>query len=181
MHEREIIELLMSRDERGIEQLMLHYGPLMRYIIAPILSDARDREDCLNDVALRVWDKIDSFDDLRGSFSVWLTAVTRNAALNRARGVPAAESTEDIPKETPSPEPTPEEAVLIAERKAALGRAIDGLTSRDKTIFYRKYYYLQSTSQIAAELGMTERAVEGRLYRIRKRLRSKLGGEGYEC
>ncbi|MFR0796033.1 MAG: sigma factor-like helix-turn-helix DNA-binding protein [Oscillospiraceae bacterium] len=45
-------------------------------------------------------------------------------------------------------------------------------------MFYRKYYYLQSTAQIAAELGMTERAVEGRLYRLKKRLRTMLGGDG---
>ena len=173
MHEREIIELLLSRDERGLSELLLHYGPLMRYIIAPILPDGRDREDCLNDVAMRVWDKIETFDDLKGSFSGWLTAITRNAALNRARGGTVADSTEEIPQNTPSTLPTPEEAVLMAERKAALGRAIDGLASRDKAIFYRKYYYLQPTAQIAAELGMTERAVEGRLYRIRKRLRSK--------
>ena len=31
--------------------------------------------------------------------------------------------------------------------------------------------------QIAAELGTTERAVEGRLYRIKKALRKALGGD----
>ena len=40
-----------------------------------------------------------------------------------------------------------------------------------------EYYYLQPTSQIASELGTTERAVEGRLYRLKKRLRGMLGGE----
>ena len=40
-------------------------------------------------------------------------------------------------------------------------------------MFYRKYYYCQSTAQIAAELGLTERGVEGRLYRLRQ----KLGGD----
>ena len=48
----------------------------------------------------------------------------------------------------------------------------------DKQLFYRKYYYCQSTSQIAAEMGMTERAAEGRLYRLRQRLRQELGGDG---
>jgi RNA polymerase sigma-70 factor (ECF subfamily) len=45
-------------------------------------------------------------------------------------------------------------------------------------IFFRKYYYLQTTAQIASETGMTERAIEGRLYRIKKRLRKLLGGDG---
>ena len=35
----------------------------------------------------------------------------------------------------------------------------------------------KSTAQIAAELGITERAAEGRLYRLRQRLRNLLGGD----
>ena len=33
-------------------------------------------------------------------------------------------------------------------------------------------------AQIASELGMTERAVEGKLYRLKKKLRKMLGGDG---
>ena len=36
MKQPEIIELLLTHDERGMEALLLHYGPLMRYVIAPI-------------------------------------------------------------------------------------------------------------------------------------------------
>ncbi|WP_417176253.1 sigma factor-like helix-turn-helix DNA-binding protein [Anaerotignum sp.] len=36
---------------------------------------------------------------------------------------------------------------------------------------------MQSTAQIARELGMTERAVEGKLYRLKKKLRNLLGGD----
>ena len=51
------------------------------------------------------------------------------------------------------------------------------LGTRDRQLFYRKYYYLQSISQIAAEMGLTERAAEGRLYRLRQQLRQELGGD----
>ena len=44
--------------------------------------------------------------------------------------------------------------------------AIARLTHEEQHIFYRKYYYLQRTAQITAELGMTERFVEGKLYRL---------------
>ena len=62
---------------------------------------------------------------------------------------------------------------------AALHDALARLGQNDRALFYRKYYYLQSTAQIAAELGMTARAVEGRLYRLKKQLRRMLGGEGH--
>ena len=58
-----------------------------------------------------------------------------------------------------------------------LRAALDRLGEADRRLFYRKYYYLQSTAQLAAELGTTERAVEGRLYRIKKKLRAQLGGD----
>lgn len=147
VHEQDMIALLQQHDERGMDVLLLHCGPLMRYIIAPIVPDALDREECLSEASLRVWNKIAQFDAARGSWSAWLTAVTRNTALN-------------------------------FQRSAALHDALARLGQNDRALFYRKYYYLQSTAQIAAELGMTERAVEGRLYRLKKRLRTMLGGDG---
>ena len=63
------------------------------------------------------------------------------------------------------------------ERRSRLGAVIAALPVQERDLFYRKYYYCQSTAQMAAELGLTERAVEGRLYRLRQGLRQKLGGE----
>lgn len=177
MKERDIIEMLISRDENGMNALLVHYGPLMRYIISPILSDAHDVEYCLSEAAMRVWDKIEMFNPNRGSWTAWLTAVTRNTALNYAKKSSHHSETEEIPETMPSPDPTPEEVLLRKERQAALNRALEQLSSKDRTLFYRKYYYMQSTAQIASELGMTERAVEGRLYRLKKQLRKKLGGD----
>ena len=169
-----MIAQLLQQDERGMEALLLHYGPLMRYIIAPILPDPQDREECLSEASLRVW----QFDAARGSWSAWLTAVTRNTALNFQRSAARHGDTQTLPEDAPSPEASPEEALIQAERRAALHDALARLGQNDRALFYRKYYYLQSTAQIAAELGMTERAVEGRLYRLKKRLRTMLGGDG---
>lgn len=179
MHEEEIIALIRKRDSKGAELLLQHYGPLMRYIIAPILSNPQDEEECLQEVAMRVWEKIELFDAKRGSFTTWLTAITRNTALNRSRQNTPMSLVQEIPEDMPSSEPTPEEAILQKEKKQDLLRAINQLSSKEKVLFYRKYYYLQSTAQIAAELGMTKRAVEGKLYRLKIRLRRMLGGDQY--
>ncbi len=175
MHETKIIGLLLARDERGMDALLQHYGPLMRYVIAPILPNPHDREECLSACAMRVWDKIGQFDRQRSSWSAWLTAIARNTALNRARKDARANDTEPLRPELASPEPTPEQAVLIQERREAVQRILQQLPAGERALLYRKYYYMQPTAQIASELGMTERAVEGRLYRLKKRLRKKLG------
>ena len=179
VQEQEMIAQLLQKDERGMEALLQHYGPLMRYIIAPILPDPQDREECLSEVSMRVWSRIAQFDPARGSWNAWLTAVTRSTALNYQRSAARHGGTQTLPEDAPSPEASPEEALIQAERSAAVHNALGRLSPGDQALFYRKYYYLQSTAQIASELGMTARAVEGRLYRLKKQLRRMLGGEGH--
>lgn len=179
MQENTVERLLLEKNEQGMDALLLHYGPLMRYIIAPILQNPQDREDCLSEVLMRVWEKIGQFDGEKGSFRAWLTAITRNTALNYARKA-SGSSAEELSESTPSPELSPEETLLKKERQEALKTALSRLSYKDRLLFYRKYYYRQSTAQIAAELGMTERAVEGKLYRVKKQLRKSLGGEACE-
>ena len=160
MQEKDIIELLLQRNEKGMDALLLHYGPLMRYIIAPILKNPQDREDCLSEVTMCVWEKIGQFNRERGSWKAWLTSIARNTALNHTRNISYRNCHQ--------------------ERQSAVKNALCRLSAKDRMLFYRKYYYLQSTAQIASELGMTERAVEGRLYRMKKQLRKMLGGEAHD-
>lgn len=178
MQEREIITLLMRQDPQGAEALLSHYGPLMKYVIGPIVYNEQDQEECLSEAVLRVIDKIHLYDPERGSWTAWITAVTRSVALNKTRATKSRFETEEITLEIPSPDPIPEEQLLLRERQNELRDAIALLSQKDRLIFYRKYYYLQTTAQIASEVGMTEGAIEGRLYRIKKRLRRLLGGDG---
>lgn len=177
MRETEIIKMLLKRDEKGLESLLIYYGPLIKYIIAPILPNDQDREECLSEVTMRVWENIWQFDIQKGSFKAWLTSIARYAAINRTRNIPDHTSVDELSENTPSFELTPEEAVIRQDRKNAVVRALQRISPEERILFYRKYYYLQPTSQIASELGMTERAVEGKLYRLKKRLRKILGGE----
>ena len=178
MQESDIIEMLRKQHPSGPEELISHYGPLMKYIIKPIVSNVQDREECLSEAVMRILDKVHLYDEERGSWTAWITSVTRSVALNKLRSLKAAYDEIEVTADTPSPEPTPEEQLLQKERRNELRNAIAQLSQKDRLIFYRKYYYLQTTAQIASEIGMSERAVEGRLYRIKKRLRKLLGGDG---
>ena len=178
MEEKQIISLLLAHQQHGLAQFQCRYTPLMRYIIAPILDDRRDQEECISDVIMKVWEHIDKFNPQKGSFTTWLTVLTRNSALNWAR----TQKSTVLPLEDaalPS-SPGPEEDLLKQERTRALQQALQLLGSTDRSLIYRKYFYLQSTAMIARELGMTERAVEGRLYRIKKKLQNKLGGDFHD-
>lgn len=177
MNQTDLINALLTRSDGALDQLKLHYGPLIRYVINPILTDERDREEAISDILLRVWDRVDQYNPKQGSFPNWLSALSRNAAIDRARRLPP--KGEELKETLPAPDSDPEQALLKRERQRALHNALSQLEPSDKALFYRKYYYRQSTAQIAAELGTTERAIEGKLYRIKQKLRKALGGEYY--
>lgn len=177
MDDQQIISSLKRREEAGLRELMRRYGPLLRYVVSPILPDPREAEECLSDIYMKLWGKMDSFDRSKGSLNAWLTAVARNAALNRARRLCPEEPLEDAAH--PSQE-SAEETVLRRERQAILLAVVNELSEKERALFYRKYYYCQSTAQMAAELGLSVRAVEGRLYRLREKLRKRLGGEDWD-
>lgn len=180
MNDFDLIKLLKNRDPSGIELFLRDYSPLMRYIIAPILPDYHDQEECLSEITARIWEKIDLYDSKRGNWTSWLTALTRNTALNRAKQNQRKHNFEELSDTMPSQSPTPEQIILKQEQQKRLVSALQKLSTADQLLFYRKYYYLQSTAQIASELHMTERAVEGKLYRIKKKLRKELGGANYD-
>lgn len=161
-----------------IEALLERHGPMMAYVIRGILSDPHEQEECLAQVRARVWERWETYDREKASPATWLTALCRNAAYDRLRTQARQRERAGTLDETmASPAPGPEEVLLQKERLETLSRLLSAMSAGDRALFYRKYYYLQSTEQMAAELGTTARAVEGRLYRIRKKLQKQMGGE----
>lgn len=177
MQDKDILDQIRRDRTNGITLLIQQYGPLIRYIIRPILSDVHAREDCYAEITLRVWERFDQYNPGRGSIAAWLTAIARNTALNLLRSAAQNPASAPISDDVPTVEPSPEDLIVKKEMVNKLRVALAILSTTDRTIIYRKYYYRQPIAQIAAELGMTERAIDGRLYRIKRRLRKELGGE----
>ena len=118
MDDRQLMASIAGGDEAALQALLRRFTPLFLYILRPILPDERDREECLADISLRIWQGAGSFDGAKGSLNGWLTALTRNAALNRAR----AKGTEDAPLEdtVPHGDGSAEDEVLRRERQEVL-------------------------------------------------------------
>ena len=174
MTDQEIVALYWQRSEEAVRQSQARYGGYCLAVAGRILASRQDAEECVSDIYLRVWEKFASFDRNKGSLAAWLTAVARNAAVDRRRRSRAPEQNWE---ENEGASPSPEDEVLRRERTRQLRQALDTLGAVEQLLFYRKYYYLQSTAQIAAEMGLSERAVEGRLYRLRRRLQKAMGGD----
>ena len=111
MQNDQTVQLIRERNEKGMQSLLKHYGPLMRYVAEPILENASDCEELLQDVALRVWERIDRYDEAKASFSTWVTTITRNAALDKLKRRRETESYEALSDQIPAESGDPEAEV----------------------------------------------------------------------
>ena len=157
--DHDIIEFLAAKDERAVTLMADRYEKLIRYIAVTILGDRSESvEECINDVYMKIWMKGHLYDFEKASFKTYLKAVTRNAALNHLRKLKRLEELEGL-----------DESDTIQSEYIDY-RILRELKKKDKELVLRRFYYLQSTRQIAAAMEMSENAVDSKLSRLRKKI-----------
>jgi len=176
----DIVALLRERDQKSIELIAERYERLLRYIAVTILRDRETEvEECINDVYLKVWTHGVEFDLEKASLRTWLKAITRNTALNYLRKASRREEFEETGEEDPlrpgsmDDSNNPERRMIFQEEVQALERVLNDLKKKDRELVLRRFYYLQSTRQIAEAMQMSENAVDSRLSRLKKKIRKR--------
>ena len=168
-----------QQDERiAAEDVILLYKGLLYYVIRPIVANENLLDDCYSEICQIIISNYEKYDEKKGSLTAWLTRVARNGALNfknNKKNIIMAGEEDNIPEIADYD--TPEDQLIRKENRKELADAINTLSREELNLLLRKYYYMQSTKQIGAELGLSERAVEGKLYRIKKKLIKKIGGQ----
>ena len=144
-----------------------------------LTANEEDARDVVQDAYLRAWKGIDRF---RGDaqFSTWMYRITANAAstLIEKRRRRRTEVLDDLtePVET-AHDAQPELAMESAIGLAELGRAVEALPPKLRSVVVLKDVYGLPHEAIAAELGISVAAAKVRLHRGRKRLRELLDDE----
>ena len=182
--DQEIVQLLSNRDEVGLAHLAKKYERLVLHIVKTILgTNINDIEECINDTYLRVWINIDRFDFEKASFKTYLKVIARNMAINKLRTVAKKESkiipldyseaAQDYIEEKHNVEGT----VILKEDVKRLNHIIVNLKKKDKEIAIRKFFYLQSSKDIAKAMNMTVTAIDSRISRLRSKIQEEFKKE----
>ncbi|MBQ3783034.1 MAG: sigma-70 family RNA polymerase sigma factor [Lachnospiraceae bacterium] len=180
MRDRKIIKLIEKRDEKGLEALSEKYEKLLTYIATGILgSNVEDIEECVNDTYLKIWNHIHEFDLEKASFKTYLSVIVRNTSINRLRkisrmeGVSQKEELSELAADYVDQRQNVEAALESKENMQALTKVIEGLKKKDKEMVLRRYYYMQSSKEIAFQMGMSVNAVDSKLSRLRKQMKQQ--------
>lgn len=183
MEDSKIIRLLWNRAEAGLELLAKKYGARLLATARNILGSHQDAEESVNDTYLAVWNAVPP--KKPDPFSGFVFKTGRNLALKKYRYLSAEkrQGTYDLSLEELAgciPGPALEETVDARALGRTIDRFLDTVSRVSRVIFLRRYWFGDSTREIARQLGMTVNAVNVRLSRTRTQLRDYLIQEGYD-
>ena len=178
MDDEKIIELFFNRSEQAIEEVDKKYGKTCHNISYNILHNKLDAEECVNDAYLGAWNAIPPARP--NPLLTYLCKIVRNLSLKRYEFNTAIKrnSTYDVAMEElesclSSPE-TVESEIALKELTHIIENFLDSLSTENRVIFLRRYWFSDTYSDIAARVGMTEKNVSVRLTRICEKLRNYL-------
>jgi RNA polymerase sigma-70 factor (ECF subfamily) len=175
-----LVIALRSQSASALEQLMDRYRNSVYGLVNRVLAGAgrtEDMEECVSDVFLAAWRRIEQFDSEKGSLKTWVLLLTKYLALDTRRKLLKRPGMEELRDKVDIRESL-EETVISKEASKEMIKQINELSEPDRTIFYRRYYYYESVEQISISLSLTSKAIESRLYRLRKMFKEKLNEWG---
>ncbi len=185
MDDNAIIDLYFARDQQAVQATVQAYGAYCASIAQRILDDRGAAEECVNDAWLKCWQSIPP--QRPRSLKSFAGRIVRNLALSALRADAAQKrgggqvrlALEEL-GEVVSGSDTPEGALDRQAFRAALDGFLAGLPERNRNLFLRRYWYLDSVEQLARRFGMSRTQVTTTLHRLRQRLRVHLEQEGFE-
>lgn len=62
-----------------------HYAGALLGVISRIIIRETIAEELLQDVFLKIWDRIDTYDSSKGKLFTWMLSIARNQAIDRTR------------------------------------------------------------------------------------------------
>jgi RNA polymerase sigma factor (sigma-70 family) len=178
VEDEKIIEMFFGRSEQGIRELDIKYGKVCHNLSYHIVGSRQDAEECVNDAYLGAWNAIPPARP--NPLLSYLVKIVRNISLKIYWRKEAAKRSshytialEEI--EACIAAPNTVEAEIEAKELARIIEAfLDTLTTENRVIFMRRYWFSDSYKDIAEFMGLSEKNISVRLTRIREKMKQYL-------
>ena len=183
MEDKEIIALYLERNQEAIAETEKKYGGYCYSVAYNILYNTEDARECVNDALLNAWNSIPPH--MPTVLSAFLGKLTRYVSLKKWRyartkkrgGGEIDLAYEELSDCIPGGKSVEEE---LQEKELAeiIDGFLDELPVTERRIFICRYWYFDDISTISNQFGFSRSKVKSMLYRIRKKLLSRLNEEG---
>jgi RNA polymerase sigma-70 factor (ECF subfamily) len=168
-----IIRRIRSGDRDAFVALTRLYQQKVFVLAYSFFRNKEDAIDLVQDVFLRIFEKIDSFQEDR-NFEAWLIQVAKNLCIDRYRKTRGRREMESDARvdELPLADDRSPDAGRSSDLKAVLSQSVDRLADRQKTIFLMRHVNQMGNEEIARVLNISTGTVKSLHFKAIRRLRT---------
>ncbi len=184
----ELVIAAQNGVSRATDELLTRHRGLLYGTVRRLTGSAEETDDVVQEAMLHAFVNIGRFRK-EARFSSWLIAIGINSARSSRRKSSrtqwiSLDETEEPPRkqqllELRDTRPTPEQEYLDRELHELVQREIEKLPLPYRSVLQPRRLEKSSIGETAHELGITNAAVKGRLWRARLMLSKALGRHGH--
>jgi RNA polymerase sigma-70 factor (ECF subfamily) len=170
-----LVRQCLAGDARAFDAIVRKYQKPLYHLALRMVRDRDDAMDIVQGVFVKVYQKLDSYDERREFFS-WIYRITINESINfsnRARRNEEYQSGESVVLA-----PTQESVRSAAALSAEIAGAIEMLKPDYRMVIVLKHYHDMSYQEMADVIGVPEKTVKSRLFTARQLLKDILTAKG---
>jgi len=83
--EPELVQLLKQRSQNAYSYLYDNYSGALYAVIVNVVADNELANDVLQEVFIKIWKQIETYDDTKGKLFTWMLNIARNASIDTLR------------------------------------------------------------------------------------------------
>ena len=179
MTDERIVELYWERSEKAIEETEKAYGRYFYSVAYGILCDGEDSKEIVNDTYLKAWNTIPP--ERPYHLKAFLGRITRQLSINRLEQSRAQKrggrqyflALDELDECIYDSNGESDMTELIA-LQTVLNQFLRSLPLEARRVFIRRYWHMNSISEIARDFSMSESKVKSLLMRTREKLKKYL-------
>ena len=152
------------------------HNPQIRAVVSRILLNANqpnDIDDCVNSVYLELMEKLQQYNETRGSMGAFVAVIARSVALNYCKSL-VRRTGELVGDEKFDFMTSPLQYQDEAEFNLLVESIISRLNQQEKLLFTMRYLHYYTPAEIAKVLHINRSAVDMRTTRLKNKIKKFL-------
>jgi len=170
----DLVVAVLNGDSSAFGHLVTKYESPVYNLAYRMLGRAEDAEDISQEVFVRAYTKLRTF-DTRKKLSNWILAIASHLCIDHLRRKkPLYLDDQDYAEWVGSGEDAPEDQVLREERGSEIRKLLASLPPKYRNILILRYWHEMSYAEIGEATGLADGTVKTRLHRARRMLTERV-------
>ncbi len=85
MTQEELLPLVLKKDDKAFTILYDMYSKNLYGVIYNLIKDKEEAEDVLQEVFVKIWKNIETYNETKGRFFTWILNIARNTTIDKLR------------------------------------------------------------------------------------------------